>query len=218
MCFSAEADLVAGVVVGAIGIDALRHVQRPDERPLALLPLLLAGHQIVEAFVWWGLRGDVSWSTGRAAMWIYLLIAFCVVPVAVPYALAVLERRYAGRSRWAFVALGAAVAAVLLYALVRGPVTAETEQHHIDYRIDLWLGGAVVALYVVATVGPLLRSRQVHLRLLGIVNLVAVVALAWLSSSAFISLWCAWAAVTSVAIAAHLRLANRPPEAALATA
>lgn len=216
MCFSAEADLVAGVVVSGIGIDALRHVRRPDERPLALVPLLLGGHQLVEAFVWYGLDGEVSWSIGRAAMWVYLLVAFCVVPVVVPYAFGVLERRDDGRPRLGFVALGAGVAAVLLHALVRGPVTATIEQHHIDYRIDLWLGGPVVAFYVLATVGPLLRSRHAHLRLYGLVNLVAVGALAWFASSAFISLWCVWAAVTSIAIAAHLRFANRPPDRAFA--
>jgi hypothetical protein len=217
VCFSAEADLVAGVVVSGVGVDALRHVRRPDERPLALLPLLLGAHQLVEAFVWWGLDGEVSASIGRAAMWIYLLIAFCVVPVVVPYALGVLERRPDRRPRLGFVALGAAVAAVLLHALVRGPVSAVIEQHHIDDRIDLWLGGPVAAAYVVATVGPMLRSRQVHLRWFGVGNLVAVAALAWFASSAFISLWCVWAAVTSVAIAAHLRYAHRLPDAALAT-
>ena len=42
-------------------------------------------------------------------------------------------------------------------------------------------------------------------------NLAAVGVLAWLDQVAFISLWCAWAALTSVAIAVHLR---RPDHAA----
>ena len=44
MCFSAEADLVTGVVVGAIAIDALRHVRQPSDRALAAIPAILAGH------------------------------------------------------------------------------------------------------------------------------------------------------------------------------
>jgi hypothetical protein len=32
VCFSAEADVMAGMVVGVIGVDALRHVHRPAEK------------------------------------------------------------------------------------------------------------------------------------------------------------------------------------------
>ncbi len=41
MCFSAEADVVAGTVVTAIGVRALRQVRRPGERALGALPVLL---------------------------------------------------------------------------------------------------------------------------------------------------------------------------------
>jgi len=51
MCFSAQADLVAGLVVMAIGVDAVRHVQAPRQLPIASLPLLLGGHLLIETFV-----------------------------------------------------------------------------------------------------------------------------------------------------------------------
>ena len=59
MCFSPEADLTTGVIVGAVGIDALRHASRPQQMVLASLPLLLAVHEMDEALVWWGLRGQL---------------------------------------------------------------------------------------------------------------------------------------------------------------
>jgi hypothetical protein len=46
-------------------------------------------------------------------------------------------------------------------------------------------------------------------RWFGAVNLVAVALLAWIDHTAVISLWCAWAAITSIAIALHVR-ARRP--------
>ncbi|MEN3313893.1 MAG: hypothetical protein V7605_127, partial [Acidimicrobiaceae bacterium] len=52
MCFSPEADLVMGVAVGAVGVDALRQVRRPRELAIASLPVLLAAHQLTEVFVW----------------------------------------------------------------------------------------------------------------------------------------------------------------------
>ena len=36
-------------------------------------------------------------------------------------------------------------------------------------------------------------------------NLIAVTVLAWLMATGVISLWCAWAAVTSIVIVLHLR-------------
>lgn len=211
MCFSAEADVVAGVAVGLVGIDALRHVTRRAELPLAALPLVLGAHQLVEAFVWWGLQGDAPHTLGRAAIWVYLLVAFGLLPVLVPSAVGALEPVADRRRMAAFTVVGVAVAVTLLAAVVRGPVVATIQHRHVDYRVNLWHGGLIVLLYVVATCGPMLVSHHRHVRWFGAANLAAAVTLAWLSQSGFISLWCLWAAVTSVAIDVHLRVAHRPP-------
>lgn len=205
MCFSADADLVAGLVVGVIGVDALRHVRRPAEMPLAALPMVLAGHQLVEAFVWWGLEDRVPRAVWHPALWLYLVIAFGVVPVLVPLAVGALEPVLNRRRVGSFTAIGSVVAFVLVYAVVRGPVAASIDGHHIAYYVDLWHGDVLVMLYVLATCGSLLISPHSHVRWFGTTNLVAVCLLAWLSQSGFISLWCVWAAVASVAVAVHLR-------------
>jgi hypothetical protein len=207
MCLSAQADLVGGLLIGAIGVDAVRHVgRRHDHLPLAALPLILAFHQLDEAFVWWGLQGHVAESVGRVATWIYLLIAFVLLPVYVPVAVACMEP--AGRRRRAIVplvALGVVVSIVLFAAMVAGPVTAELGDYHVNYDTGLRSGGFIVLLYVVATCGSLLFSGFRDVALFGIVNLVAVVVLARLTIDGFASLWCAWAAVASAAFALWLR-------------
>lgn len=211
MCFSAEADLVAGVVVGALGVDGLRHARRPAEKALAALPVVLGVHQLVEAFVWWGLDDRVPNSVERPAVWLYLLIAFGVLPILVPFAVWALEPESDPRRFRAFAATGVGVAAVLTYAVVRGPVDASIEGHHISYVVDLWHGGVLVALYVFATCGAMLVSKHRHVQWFGAANLAAAAFLTWLDKTSFISLWCLWAAVTSVAIVVHLRYADRPP-------
>jgi uncharacterized protein DUF6629 len=207
MCFSAEADLIGGVVLAAIGLDAARHVhQRHDHLALAALPLLLAAHQLDEAFVWWGLEGHVSAEVGHVATWIYLLFAFVVLPIYVPLAVFALEP--SGRRRLiiaGFAGLGALVSVTLLIAVLTGTVTAELGNHHIGYGIGLSAALAVTSAYVVATCGPMLFSGYRRLFRFGLVNLVAVVVLAVLASNGFASLWCAWAAVTAAVIAVHLR-------------
>jgi hypothetical protein len=210
VCFSADADLVSGLVVGAIGVDALRHVRRPAQLPLALLPVVLGGHQLVEALVWWGLEGHVAYAVWHPALLVYLTVAFGVLPVLVPVAVGALEV-VANRLRVGlFAATGTVVAVVLMYAVVRGPVQARIQDHHIAYNVDLWRGGLIVALYVFATCGSLVLSKVRYVRRFGVVNLVAVCLLVWLNQSGFISLWCAWAAVTSAAIAVHLRFVSPP--------
>lgn len=205
MCFSATADLVAGVVVGSLGVDALRHARLPSQWMLASLPVVLAVHEIIEAFVWWHLQGHVSDAVGRVATIAYLLIAFGLLPVLVPIAVGALEPRPAGRRMMLFTAIGAAVALILVYSVLRGPVITVIEGHHISYEVDLYRGGLLVALYVLATCGSLMASHHRHVRWYGAVNLVVVVVLAVVDKTAFISLWCAWAAVTSGGIALHLR-------------
>ena len=207
MCFSAGADVVGGIVIGAIGVDVLRHVDgRRRYALLAALPLLLAAHQLDEAFVWWGLQGHVPSAIGRVATWIYLAFAFVVLPVLVPVAILVLEP--AGR-RWLlmvpFVVLGAVVAGVLLAAMVRGPVIATLGPHYVGYSTDLHAGRLVVMLYVTATCGALILSGVRDIARFGVINLIAVVLLARLTIDGFASLWCAWAAISSAAFAIHLR-------------
>lgn len=206
MCFSPGADVAGAVVVGAIGMDALRHVTHRRDLPLASLPLLFAGHFFIETFVWLANEGVVSQTVGSRATWAYLVIALAVIPTAIPAAVTLAEPD--GRRRTLMTVLsvlGFSVGAVLLVAVVRGPLDAAVQGHHIAYAVPLDHGGQLTALYVVATCGVLLASRYRPFLLFGIVNLIVVGLLAWLMASAFISLWCAWAALTSVAIAAHLR-------------
>jgi hypothetical protein len=218
VCFSAQADLLGGIVVGAIGVDVVRHVdRRRDHLLLAALPLLLAAHQLDEAFVWWGLQGHVASGVGRVATWMYLLFAFVVLPVFVPIAVWALEPP--GRRRWGmvpFAALGVVVSGVLLHAMLHGPVTATLGHYHLSYSTGLDAGLVVEGAYVVATCGSLILSGYRDVAVFGVVNLVAVAFLARLEIDGFASLWCGWAAITSAAVAFHLRFGR--PHRSLLTA
>jgi hypothetical protein len=210
MCFSPQADVVGGIVIVAIGADAARHLRhRRDHLLLATLPLLLGVHQLIESLIWWQLQGHLPQVVGRIALWLYLLIAFVVLPVFVPVAVLLLEKTGAGRWRMApFVALGAVVSMVLLIALLRGPVTAELKPYHLAYGTRLHTGAVIVTAYVVAICGALLFSGYRHILIFGLANLVAVAILARLTVDGFASLWCGYAAVSAGAIALHMRYAK----------
>ena len=211
MCFSPEIDLVAGVAVTAVGIDAIRRARSPEEMPLASLPLLLGIHTLIEVFVWRGLEGSGSASLGDGAIWVYLAIAF-VLPVWVPLAVRGVEPSRKRRTiMTGLAAVGVAAALMLSIALVRGPVDAAVDGLHIAYFVVIPGGDLAGALYVIAACGALLVSSDRLIRYFGISNLAAVTVLAWLTVDGLTSLWCVWAAVTSVAIDLYLRQGEGRP-------
>lgn len=212
MCFSPQGDLAGGIVIVAIGVDALRHVKgRSEYVALAALPIALGLHQVDEAFVWWGLQGHVARGIGQLAMWIYLVFALVVLPMLVPMLVTFLEP--SPRRRWRIVPfsiVGVVAALVLLEAMLVGHPSARLARYHLAYTIGLRHGILVIGLYIVATCGPLLVSGYRSFFWFGVANLGAVVTLALLCADGFTSLWCFYAALVSGAIALHLRLAKSP--------
>lgn len=204
MCFSIQADLVAGVVVGGVGIAAMTQVRKPRELALASLPLLFSVHAFVEVVVWRGVDGGTSQAVLNAATWLYLAIAFVAVPILVPIAVALIEPK----TRWPrfapFIVLGIVVGIWLGYSISANPVKATPYDHHMNYDVTIWAGIVVVIGYLIATCGPGMMSDYRHVRVFGALNAAAVAVLIIVQRSALISLWCVWAAITSVAVLMHL--------------
>jgi hypothetical protein len=184
-----------------------------------MLPVLLGAHLLVEAAVWQGLTGDISASTGRDAMWLYLAIALVVLPIFVPLAVRAVEpdpgRR---RTMSALAILGTVVAGAYIFVMLHAPVDARIDGNHLAYDLNIDYGGLLAGIYAVVVCAPPMLASERRIAAFGLANLVAVVVLVWIQSSALTSLWCAWAAVTSVAIAAHLRRAHGHPEVQIHTA
>ncbi len=210
VCLSAEADIIAGVVVLAVGVDAMRHVGHDREAAMAALPVVLGLHQLIEVPVWWGAEGIVGDALAGGAAFLYLAIAFGVLPWLVPVAVRRLEPDPT-RRRWMtpLVVLGVVVAVALMIPTLVGPIEITVMGSHLSYAVPLIWGSTLAALYVVATCGSLLLSSDRVIAIYGLVNLVAVTVLAVLLVTGVISLWCVWAAVASIFIALHLRRLHR---------
>jgi len=219
VCFSPQADLVGGAVISGIGVDALRHVdRRASHVALASLPVLFGAHQLVEAVVWFSLQGHLSHGLGRGALWVYLGVAFVVLPIFVPIAVAAIEpSRWRRRLATSLAVVGTVVGAVLLAAMVRGPMTVAMRPYHLAYGVRLSDGWAVAVAYVLATCGAALLSSDRRIVIFGVANLVAVALIARLTIDGFASVWCAWAAVISAAIALQMRCGKSRRPAAVAT-
>jgi hypothetical protein len=210
MCFAPQADLVGGAAIVIVGIDALRHVRQPKLYAVGLLPIVLGAHQLIETLVWWGLQGHIDHRIGVAATWVYLAIAFCLLPGFVPWAVLIAEPDQRRRTEMkVLVGIGVGISIVLAGAMRIGPVTAELAGYHIAYGTGLRSGLVIVSLYVLATCGSLLFSSVRAIKWFGRVNLPVVILLAIFQKRGLASLWCAWAAVTSVSVALLLRRESR---------
>lgn len=212
MCFSVQADLVAGAAILPVGVLALREVRHRRELPFAALPVLFSAHQLVEALVWAGADGDVSRSVQRAAALVYVLFALPVLPVLTPLAVLLLEPRGARLRVAPFVGLGAVVSTYFTVAVLQGPVSIDVQPHALVYGVGLQHGVLWAVLYVVAVIGPAVLSGYPSIVAFGMLNLVGLTVVALLYSRAFASLWCVYAALTSVLILVHMVLRRRLPD------
>lgn len=206
MCFSPQADFTAGAVITLVGIETLRRVERRRDLIVGALPLLFGLHQLVEAFVWLGLRGEVSPGVGDTAKQTYIVFAHAVLPALVPLGFTLLEPdRRRARRMWPLVAAGVLLGAYLLWQITAYPVGAQQQARCIDYTThtpnDLLIG----ALYVLVTCGPALMSTRRHLRWFGVVSLVGVIAAALVRLDELTSVWCVYVALVSVLIFEHFR-------------
>ena len=123
MCFSPQADFTAGAVVAGVGVATLRRVRVRRELIVGALPLLFGIHQLVEGFVWLGLRGEISSEVGETAKQVYIVFAHAILPALVPLGFTLLEPdRRRARWMWPLVGLGLLLGGYLLWQVTAYPV------------------------------------------------------------------------------------------------
>lgn len=206
VCLSPEVDVVAGAAICGIGVATLLQVRRKRDLIIGALPLGFGLHQVTEAFVWLGLRDQVSAGLGDAARDVYVGYAQVVLPIVVPLGFALLERDPRRRRFvWPFAALGLAVGLFLLWHLLGGGIVAEERDHCVAYITTTPHAIPSATAYVLAVCVPALLSSRRHLRWFGLVNIVGLAIAATMQEEEFTSVWCLYAAVMSWLIFLHFR-------------
>ena len=204
MCFSTGADIAAGSVLLPVAAVSLGHVRHAREIPLATLPLVFAVHQLIEAVVWAHDDGHFSAGVAHAAVWAYAAIALPLLPTLFPAAVLLVEPPGRRRRAVVFLLIGFAVSVRFIYAMSTHPLRVTVHPHAISYNIGLHDGLWWAILYVVAVVGTALLSGDRTIIAFGIANLVGLTVVGIVYAEAFASLWCVWAALTSVLVATHM--------------
>lgn len=207
------ADVVVGTALLPVAALSLREVKRRRELPFALLPAIFAAHQFLEVAVWAGLDGDVPPRLAELAMRAYLFIAWPLLPTHVPLAVLLLEPRGSRLRVAPFLALGLVVSAYLAYVVLANPVEVIRHAHGLEYATVVQHPMVWAVLYIVAVIGAPLMSGYRSIIAFGVFNLVGITVVGLIYFKAFASLWCAFAAVSSLLILLHMVRRRRLPDA-----
>jgi hypothetical protein len=213
VCFSVQADVVAGAALLPVAAVSLREVRRARELPFASLPLLFAAHQLVEALVWAGYDDHaVPEPVAHDAVLVYLGYAMVVLPTIFPLSVLLLEPRSGRLPVAPFVLLGVVMSVVLGVEVFSAPVTVVVHPHALGYATGLRHGDLLSPGYVAAVIEPAVLSGYRSVVAFGVVNLVGLVVVALVYRDAFASLWCVYAALSSIFVVVHMVRRRRLPD------
>lgn len=162
--------------------------------PIALVPLIFAVQQFAEGIQW---MSDKSGLVSAVAGYFFLFLAFSFWPVYIPFAIFLVEKNYR-RKRFIqlCIMIGAVVGILGLAFLIAKPLSVIEASRHIEYIIAIPLGLGILP-YLFAIVGSCFASSYKIIRWLGGLIIVFLPISWWISSSAFGSIWCFFAAVLS---------------------
>ena len=198
MCFDPKVDVVVGVATSFVAVSTLKRTKNPQDLPLATIPAVFSVHLFASAVVWLGLEGYLPEEFLEVAKLSYLSIAFVFWPTYIPLALFPIEHER--RRRFALsvlVAIGMWVSFSYLRAIIDGNGFAALEHLYVDFHVNN-VPAVIGGLYFVTTCGATLVSSNRKIFVWGIANLVIVISLVASENHGLPSLWCFWAAVTSI--------------------
>lgn len=210
MCFSATASFVTAGVTGAIGVAALTAVRQPGQILLAATPVFFALQQAVEGLLWLDLPLAPDGVTATVLSLVFLLFAQVFWPVYAPCAVLLIEPNARRRHLMLLcLAAGLGVGGWLLWSILSGSHGAVVLACHVVYVTGRRQPAVLGLAYMVATcLSPLLSSRRTVATLGAIVATGSIVA--WLFyAEAFVSVWCFFAAASSIVILGHFERARR---------
>jgi hypothetical protein len=210
MCFSPTASFVTAGFTAVVGIISLSRVNEARELPLAATPLLFAFQQTIEGLLWLDLPMAPEGSIATGLVGLFLFFAEVFWPVYAPLAVWFIEPS-AARRRLMLVCLaaGVGVSAYLLQWILTHPHSAIVRDGHIVYLTAFRPSAAVAVAYLAATGLPLLLSTRRAVVALGAVVLVGTVVAFAFYWEAFVSVWCFFAAATSLMILRHFEWSRR---------
>jgi len=195
MCFSAEASFSAGVICSLVGVASIKHSEKKDLL-IAAIPLLFGLQQIMEGFVWFFEGNNIGYLSGI----IFIGMAFCLWTIYIPIATIVTGIPKLRKN----IILGLLLVGILLsvYGLfvLSFPLEINLSANQIQYIPSQKSPLILEYLYAMVVLIPLWLMKNITLRLFAIIILIFFIISTLFFNPARFSVWCFFAAVSSVLI------------------
>lgn len=208
MCFSTEASFVSGGVLAVIGVATITKIKSPSQIIFAGFPLIFSAQQFIEAFVWIGLTDPEYSRMGHVSAYIFIFFAQVLWPFYVPLAFFLLEKDQIRKKILLIIlGIGALISVYHLYCMINFKIGAKISPYHIYYEIDSVLNEFLVIsfLYVITIILPPFVSSHKGASLIGSFLLLSFVVSQFYFNDYVISVWCFFAAITSMLVFQSMR-------------
>lgn len=207
MCFSAEVSFGAAGLLAIIGYQTLKLARGRSQLPLAMLPSLFAIHQFLEGVLWLFLAPPiVPNQVFYSAQFLYILMAYLLVPIWLPFSVLTLETVPSRRNVMMFFLLVGIVVAFLNVDRLPGEkVVVQVVGHSLQYPVTDWVRGVP---YILTVCLPFLLSSRKHVWIVGVAGFLALSITFYFYFWTFASVWCFFAAIISGGIYCVIRELN----------
>lgn len=199
MCFSAQASFFTAGLLVSIGIATLYKARStPSLFCFGLIPLLFALQQVAEGIIWVGAQGPLLFT----AQTLFLTIAFILWPVWIPLSIALLETSKVRRVVLFTLIIAGIIWGLCAFGSIRSAI-AVVDSCHISYTLNSWTPittEQAIGLYACLTVLPFFIAQNQLLKLFGLLTAISCLISYFCWYAFFISVWCFFAALLSVAI------------------
>lgn len=203
MCFSATASFGSGIVLTTIGAVTLTRTRARAQWAFAAIPLLFGMQQIAEGFTWLTLIHSEYLVYQQAAIQSFLFFAHVLWPIWIPFSVWCLEKDPIRRMIFSIIlVLALILSASEVYCMFAFPTIAIVNEHHIDYTVAFprWYAIVTEGMYFVVTLLPCYISTVKRMWIFGYCLTITLVMSAIFYKLYVVSVWCFFAAITSVAI------------------
>lgn len=209
MCFSATASFASAALTASIGVVTLSRSRTLRDVPLAAMPVAFAVQQAIEGAIWLTLPSAPEVALSSILTYAFLFFALIFWPVYAPTAVYLIEPVSLRRQAMlACIGIGIALASYLAASTLALPHTACISGGHITYDANVSAPYSIGALYLLATGIALIISSHRAVAVMGWFITVGSVVSSFFYWSGFISVWCFFAAASSVAVLVHFERAH----------
>ncbi len=208
MCFSATASFSAAAIIGTIGltttVSAIKN-KYLAALPYAAIPLLFASQQLIEGFLWLDLEHPQAGACRAILTSGFIGTAEVIWPLFAPLSVWLIEPDdFRRRVLFVLTVCGFLLAGWLLFIMISLPFHAMAQEAGIVYQNGYRSTGLEYPVYGLVTTAPFALSSYREVRWFSLVIFAGLAVTLIFYRSAYISVWCFFAAIASALVYWHL--------------